>query len=127
MDWLDLVSNEDLKPKVEVTGLLDRIVIRFGKPLVDKLGWRVATAKIQFAETTGRARIRIVPDSEADWQLASAGKGGGLILDAVQLAPATAFGAVQCVCEICDDGGAVINLPAGFRLSKGEMIKRRRK
>ncbi|MFP1132880.1 hypothetical protein [Asticcacaulis sp. W401b] len=127
MDWLELVSNEDLKPKVEVTGLVDRLVIRFGKSVSDRLKWRVASARVQYADAAGRSLIRVLPDAGADWQLTSAGKGGGLVVEAVQLAPDTVFEAVQCVCDICEDGSAVITLPIGYRVAKGEMIKKRRK
>ena len=126
MEWQDLISNDDLKPKVEVTGAVDRLSIKIGRALSEQLGWTPGPARLQFAEHEGRSYVRLVPDIEADWQLQSAGKGGGLTLEAVQLAPSTEFPTAMCTCDSGSDGSVIVRLPAEYRIGAHEMVKRRK-
>ena len=126
MEWFELLSNEDLKPKVEVTGSGDRLSIKIGRTIVDQLGWAPGPARLQFAEERGRTFVRIVRDDTADWHIQSAGKGGGLTIDAVQLAPSVAFECTMCVCDVERSGSIIISLPIGYALASQDMLKRRK-
>lgn len=126
MDWQDLLSNDDLKPKVEVTGAIDRLSIRIGRSLSEELGWTPGTARLQFAEHEGRSFVRIAPDPGADWQLDSAGKGGGLTVHSIQLAPSKAFSAAMCTCDTGSDGAVIVRLPEEYKIAALNMVKRRK-
>lgn len=126
MDWQDVRSNTELKPKVEVTGTADALLVKIPKDIVDTLRWSPGTARVQFADTGGGAHIRLSRDEQADWQLRSAGKGGGLLFDARQLTPQSPFEAEACPCDIDESCALVVALPRGFVLENPGMIKRRK-
>lgn len=126
MDWQDVRSNTELKPKVEVTGRADALWVKIPKDIVDTLQWSPGAARVQFADTGGGAHIRLSRDAQADWQLRSAGKGGGLLFSARQLAPQSPFEAEACPCDIDEDRALIVALPSGFALENPAMIKRRK-
>ncbi|ADU15411.1 hypothetical protein [Asticcacaulis excentricus] len=126
MEWFDLLSNEDLKPKVEVAGNADGLTVRLGKTLCDKMNWKEGAVRVQYAESAGRAFARVLRDPTADWALQSAGKGGGLLLRCRQLAPQAAFTGQMCSIDSESSGALVVSLPHDYALANGSMRKPRR-
>ena len=118
MDWMDLVSNEELDLKVKVVTRKTALQLRLGVGLTERLKWKEKRAKVQISLTPGKKRVRLLP-AASGWPIVEK-KGRGAEISIRQLLPA---GAYTRNCSASIDGDAVIiELPEDFELKNPALV-----